>query len=150
MVKKTFSETIPTESQNPKSANSPETKQKETQKKSPCCMGTTPCPSSATQTTLFNTSATSSHDSKKGPKTRIIIKYDVGFNNSLTLRGKGANLSWEKGIPLKNIKADEWVWETDTPFTSCEFKVLINDKHYEVGNNHTLICGARIQYTPKF
>ena len=86
----------------------------------------------------------------KGPKTRITIKYDVGFNNTLYLRGKGANLSWDKGIILKNVKADEWVWETDTPFTTGEFKVLINDKHYEMGENHPLTCGANIHYTPKF
>mgnify|MGYP000656202319 CR=1 FL=1 len=89
-------------------------------------------------------------EEKKGPKTRIIIKYDVGFSNEIFLRGKGANLSWDKGIPLKNIKNDEWLWETDVPFTHCEFKVLINDHHYEVGENHKLSCGAHIHYTPKF
>lgn len=86
----------------------------------------------------------------KGPKTRIIIKYDVGFNNTLFLRGKGANLNWDKGVSLKNVKKDEWIWETDTPFTTGEFKVLINDNHYEIGENHPLTCGANIHYTPKF
>lgn len=97
-----------------------------------------------------NTSSQMPVETKKGTKTRIVIKYDVGFNNYISLRGKGANLSWEKGIPLKNVKADEWIWETDAPFGSCEFKVLINDKHYEVGNNHTLMNGASMQYSPKF
>jgi len=97
---------------------------------------------------LFRTNPSSEH--KKGPTTRITIKYDVGFSNSLYLRGKGPNLSWDKGIMLKNISADEWVWETNTPFTTCEFKVLLNDRVYEIGDNHLLSCGAAIQYTPKF
>lgn len=83
-------------------------------------------------------------------KTRVVIKYDVGFNNSVFIRGKGANLSWEKGISLKNTKPDEWVWETDLPFTTCEFKVLINDDHYENGENHPLACGKSLEYTPQF
>ncbi len=83
-------------------------------------------------------------------KTRVIVKYDVGFSNFLTIRGKGANLSWEKGILLKNNKNDEWVWETEIPFTQCEFKVLINDISFETGDNHPLQCGASIQYTPQF
>ena len=87
---------------------------------------------------------------KKGPLTRIIIKYDVGFPNSIFIRGKGANLNWDKGLELKNIKTDEWIWESETPFSTCEFKVLINDQFYEQGENHLLDCGASIQYSPKF
>lgn len=94
--------------------------------------------------------APTSAESRKGGKTKIVVKYDVGFNNSLFLRGKGASLSWEKGIPLKNIRPDEWVWETEAPFSTCEFKVLINDKQYETGENHRLTSGTQMQYTPQF
>lgn len=83
-------------------------------------------------------------------KTKITIKFNVGFPNTLTIRGKGANLSWDKGVPLKNIKADEWVWETETNFTQCEFKVLVNDVHYEMGANHIIQQGATLVYTPRF
>lgn len=87
---------------------------------------------------------------KKGPTTRIIVKYDVGFNNAVYLRGDGADLSWDRGIILKNIKSDEWVWETNIPFNKCEFKVLINDRQYELGENHLLLCGTSFEYTPSF
>ena len=83
-------------------------------------------------------------------KAKITINYDVGFSNTLTIRGKGANLSWDKGQPLKNIKPDELVWECDLPFTQCEFKVLINDSQYENGENHILTSQSSIRYTPKF
>lgn len=86
------------------------------------------------------------------PKTpgKVIIKYDVGFNNSLYIRGKGAGLSWDKGVPLKNMGPDEWIWEPTQAFNECEFKVLINDQCYENGENHHLAGGASIQYTPFF
>jgi len=116
-----------------------------------CCMGSTPCAPPA-QNTLFKPNATkpATETPSKTPKTRVVIKYDVGYNNSLSLRGKGANLSWDKGLLLKNVSANEWVWETDTLFTTGEFKVLINDTQYELGANHTLTCGANIQYIPRF
>lgn len=83
--------------------------------------------------------------------TRIIVQYDVGLNNSLFLRGQGlTNLSWDKGLELKNIKPDEWIWETDKPFSNCEFKVLINDNIYEIGENHSVIKGESIRINPKF
>lgn len=140
-------------SKSPKATLSTATPSSGNHQKAGCCMGATPCPSTAQSTVFKPTPSTTSPSllgGKKGPKTRIIIKYDVGFNNSLSLRGKGANLSWDRGVSLKNVKPDEWVWETETSFATCEFKVLINDRQYEAGNNHTLACGASIQYTPKF
>ncbi|WP_068466889.1 hypothetical protein [Candidatus Protochlamydia phocaeensis] len=89
-------------------------------------------------------------DRKTQQKTRLTIKYDVGYNNQLYIRGKGANLNWEKGQPLKNVKADEWTWETDQHFSQCEFKILINDRTYEQGDNHLINCGASMTYTPHF
>lgn len=116
-----------------------------------CCMGTTSCSTTSIQKpNAVLTTPFPATDAKKVQKTRIIVKYDVGFNNSIYIRGKGANLSWDKGVLLKNVKNDEWVWETDAPFATCEFKVLVNDKHYEQGENHHLHSGANISYTPKF
>lgn len=89
-------------------------------------------------------------DKAKANPTRIVIHYDVGFNNNIFIRGRGANLNWDKGILLRNTRPDEWVWETDEPFNSCEFKVLINDTHYEQGDNHALTCGNEHKYTPNF
>lgn len=106
--------------------------------------------SQSQQDTSRTTSATITSPYGGVTKTRVTVKYDVGFGNTLTLRGQGANLSWDKGIPMKNIKADEWVWETDTPFATAEFKVLINDKTYETGRNHLLHSGTMVQYTPRF
>lgn len=82
--------------------------------------------------------------------TKVVVKYDVGFNNVLYIRGEGADLNWSKGTPLKNISNDEWVWETTKQFSECDFKVLINDEKYESGENHHLKCGTNVSYTPSF
>lgn len=121
--------------------------------KSECCKGTTSCSTTKTTTSRpLLAAAARMHEieHKQGRKTRVVVKYDVGFSNVLHIRGSGANLSWHKGTPLKNVKKDEWVWETDSSFAACEFKVLVNDAQYETGNNHLLTCGASIEYTPRF
>ena len=81
---------------------------------------------------------------------RITINLNCGFGNTLHLRGEGAGLSWERGIPLKNINADTWIWETDRPFTQCSFKVLLNDRNYETGENHVLKQNGQVSYVPQF
>jgi hypothetical protein len=94
--------------------------------------------------------ATSKTPEAKNKISQVVVKYDVGFKNALYIRGRGANLSWDKGIVMKNIGKDLWAWETTTPITDCEFKVLINDVTYEAGENHRLSQGKKLEYTPKF
>ena len=83
-------------------------------------------------------------------KTQITIKHDAGFPNQLFIRGSGANLSWDKGELLKNTKSDEWIWEIDSPFTNCEFKILVNDQIYENGDNHRINSGETVEIKPCF
>lgn len=85
------------------------------------------------------------------PKTRIVIQVDPNLSSSLFLRGEGVQgLSWEKGIELKHGQSDEWIFETDQPFETGEFKVLIDDTTFELGDNHRLYPGASICINPKF
>lgn len=86
----------------------------------------------------------------KNSTTKLTIRLDCGFSNFLSIRGEGAGLSWKKGLPLKNMSADEWVFETEVPFHKCEFKVLLNDEIYEAGPNRVLVSGTHSHYTPKF
>ena len=83
-------------------------------------------------------------------QTRVTIRYDVGLNNNLHIRGCGAGLSWDRGVLMKNVGPDEWIWETNLPFSNCEFKVILNDQQYESGENHRIDAGGKIRYTPKF
>lgn len=97
-----------------------------------------------------STKAAPAEKKNQQKKSKITIKYDVGFSNELFIRGHGADLKWDKGLKLVNVKADEWIWETNNNFAHCEFKVLLNDKVYENGENHHLNEGACVQYTPNF
>ncbi len=89
--------------------------------------------------------------STKTEKTKITVKYDCGIPNSLYIRGEGAEtLSWDQGISLTNISPDEWVWETERPCTHIEFKILLNDNRYEIGENHIVKYGAIETINPCF
>lgn len=87
----------------------------------------------------------------KSNKTRVTAHIDCGFTNNLFIRGEGvSSLSWDKGIQMKNIGPSEWVWESDRPFSTMQFKVLVNDKWYEQGNNHAVAFGQQVDFTPQF
>jgi hypothetical protein len=83
-------------------------------------------------------------------KITIVVKYDCGYDNHLTLRGVGGGLSWYRGVPLINKGSDEWVIEFDARTKSLEFKVLINDQVFEMGDNHTVKQGETFYCSPQF
>ncbi len=84
------------------------------------------------------------------PLSQITAKFDCGFGHSLFIRGEGAQLNWERGIPLENIGPDLWRWQPRAPFQNCQFKLLLNDAQYEVGANRSLQCGDSVEITPEF
>ena len=87
----------------------------------------------------------------RGQTTRVTVRCNCGFHNNLFIRGEGVpGLTWQRGLPMKCIKADEWVWETDKPFHKAQFKILVNDAQYEQGNNHNLDCGKICTVAPRF
>jgi hypothetical protein len=80
---------------------------------------------------------------------RVTAKVDVGLGNWLTIRGRGAGLSWERGLPMKNEGPDRWTWEAFS-FEGVEFKLLVNDERWECGDNHRCCCGTEAKITPQF
>ncbi len=105
----------------------------------------------AKKQTVSAQAKTTNKRAAKQDTTKIVVKCDCGFSNALFIRGQGIpGLSWDRGVPLKCTKADEWVWETTKPFKNAEFKILLNDKEYESGENHACNCGKSCRIKPAF
>ncbi|HEX4122484.1 MAG TPA: hypothetical protein VH619_17855 [Verrucomicrobiae bacterium] len=87
--------------------------------------------------------------SPSGALTTIDVKLDVGFGNSLFLRGEGSGLNWERGVPLACVDGKTWRWSqpVNTPVT---FKVLLNDQVWSAGNDWKVSPGQKIEVAPAF
>jgi hypothetical protein len=81
--------------------------------------------------------------------TTIEAKIDVGFGNQLFLRGQGAGLSWDQGIPLECV--DSQTWRLTVPAQEkLLFKLLINDSIWAKGEDVVVTPGQRVEITPAF
>jgi hypothetical protein len=85
----------------------------------------------------------------KKAQTTIIAKCDIGFGNVLFIRGEGAGLSWESGIPMENIDSETWQW-TASSSSVVEAKVLINDDNWAAGSNTVAKPGETVTIEPCF
>jgi hypothetical protein len=84
-----------------------------------------------------------------GAVSTIEVKIDVGFGNSVYLRGQGSGLTWEQGVPLACVDGGTWRWsqKLSSPVT---FKVLINDRVWAAGNDLVLTPGQKLEVAPNF
>ncbi len=87
---------------------------------------------------------------KKVLETSILARVDVGFGNQLYIRGEGAGLSWDEGLPLENVTPYEWAFKTAKATSPVEFKFLINDELWADGENLTVKAGESSESTPVF
>ena len=88
--------------------------------------------------------------SKCRKATRVIVKFDAGWGNALFIRGMGAGLDWEKGVPMQCVGEDEWLWEQLVPNGVVAFKVLVNDECWSVGEDFSVAAGDTIICRPAF
>jgi hypothetical protein len=85
----------------------------------------------------------------KYPVTVIEAKVDVGFGNNLFLRGQGAGLSWERGVPLRCVDGKTWQWTGTVP-DRLTFKLLLNDAVWSKGENLVAAPGQKVEVVPTF
>ena len=79
----------------------------------------------------------------------IKAKIDVGFGNHLFVRGQGAGLSWERGVPLTCVDGQTWQWsgKADDRLT---FKLLLNDSVWAKGEDMVARPGQNVEVVPMF
>ncbi|MDR3227865.1 MAG: hypothetical protein LBT53_00365 [Puniceicoccales bacterium] len=82
--------------------------------------------------------------------TTLVAITDVGWGNKIFVRGEGAGLSWEYGIPLDNRSVNEWVWVTDAKTPLITFKFVLNDIFWEQGENRQALLGEIYTASPLF
>ena len=91
---------------------------------------------------------------KTGPAKSVVTvigaSIDIGFGNLLYIRGEGAGLSWDVGVPLACVKDDFWsisLPETSKPIV---YKFLINDLTWSAGPDFVAAAGKKTMVTPTF
>jgi hypothetical protein len=83
------------------------------------------------------------------PLTTIKAKIDVGFGNNLFVRGQGAGLSWEHGVPLTCVDGQTWQWSGKAE-DRLTFKLLLNDTVWAKGEDIVAKPGQKVEIVPSF
>ena len=79
----------------------------------------------------------------------IEAKIDVGFGNTLYLRGEGKGLNWNQGIPLTNVDGSTWQWSGEAD-EKLKVKLLLNDAVWAKGEDVVVAPGEKVRIAPAF
>ncbi len=60
--------------------------------------------------------------------TRLLVSAYIGIGNRLFVRGTGAGLSADKGVPLQFVSIGKWQWETSDAAASLKVRLYKNDE----------------------
>lgn len=82
--------------------------------------------------------------------TTITAEIDIGFGNSLYLRGEGAGLSWDKGVLMNCVSDSQWQLALGESARPIIFKFLVNDLSWSVGEDYTVAAGSSVTLVPTF
>ena len=80
------------------------------------------------ETPAETTSGTTERALTSDGATRLLVTAYIGIGNRLYIRGNGAGLSWEKGVPLQFVSIGKWRWETNEAQAPVQFKLYKNDE----------------------
>ncbi|HEY5552273.1 MAG TPA: hypothetical protein VIK52_10300 [Opitutaceae bacterium] len=82
--------------------------------------------------------------------TEIHANVDVGFGNTMYIRGEGPGINWERGVPMACVKDDLWAFNVAATARPIVFKFLINDETWCAGDDYVATPGKRIVLAPSF
>jgi len=82
--------------------------------------------------------------------TTVAANVNVGFGNSLFIRGEGAGLSWDKGVQLNCVSDDLWTIVLKGASKTVVFKLLLNDTEWSLGEDYSAQPGAVVTVKPLF
>lgn len=88
--------------------------------------------------------------SAKTSPTVITALIDIGFGNTLYLRGEGPGLSWDVGVPMDCVADDQWSLSLPASGKPVTYKFLINDLSWSAGPDFVAAPGSKSALTPSF
>jgi len=79
----------------------------------------------------------------------VTASIDVGFGNTLFIRGQGAGLNWSSGVAMRCEADDRWSVTLPT-HGPVVFKLLVNDLSWSLGGNYEAAPGEAVLIVPRF
>ena len=88
--------------------------------------------------------------SSKSGSTSVVANVMIGIGNKPYLRGEGAGLSWDEGVPMNFIEIGKWAWTPTRKNAALTVQVYRNDEDPDKGGKMEVKSGEEIEITPDF
>jgi hypothetical protein len=80
----------------------------------------------------------------------VVASAIVGEDDVLCIRGEGAGLNWQEGIPMSYDGNDHWRWTAPGMTLPVSCRIYLNDEISAFGEDLVLQPGQSIEVSPAF
>jgi hypothetical protein len=80
----------------------------------------------------------------------VVAKILPGIGNKVFLRGEGAGLSWDEGVPMSFLEIGKWGWSPSDKSVPLVIQLYKNDEEPDPNGKVELEPGEKVEITPVF
>ena len=92
----------------------------------------------------------SNHVPEKNSSITLIAHLNIEISSTPYVRGEGAGLSWNEGIPMEFIEIGKWEWKVENAVESTSCRIFKDDSLAAKGDDIVINVGERAEVYPVF
>ena len=80
----------------------------------------------------------------------LIAHLNLDISSTPYVRGEGAGLSWNEGVPMEFIEIGKWEWTVENAVESTSCRIFKDDSLAAKGDDIVIEVGERAEVYPEF
>ena len=97
-----------------------------------------------------NTEGKNSLIEKDNRSITLIAYLNIDISSTPYVRGEGAGLSWDEGVPMEFVEIGKWQWTVENALESTSCSIFKDDSLAARGDDIVIKVGEKVEVYPKF
>ena len=97
-----------------------------------------------------NTEGKNSLIEKDNRSITLIAYLNIDISSTPYVRGEGAGLSWDEGVPMEFVEIGKWQWTVENALESTSCRIFKDDSLAARGDDIIIKVGEKVEVYPKF
>ena len=109
-----------------------------------------PDPSGDLEETIQDAKEMSVFVTENGNSITLVAHLNIDISSTPFVRGEGAGLSWDEGVPMEFIEIGKWEWKIENATETASCRIFKDDSLAAKGDDIVINVGEKAEVYPEF